>query len=256
MGLRFCAALLLLPLPAMVGAQVLQCDRRQGWTMDGEFCARCNISFAGSVAKKQSFGVCLSCSTGCPYEKAAILGQTGDPAKQRALAPTASGSCGLLAPAPGILASAEQMPVALRVDAEAIEAMSRRYPIAATFVALMASADGAPNIFDAGTVTLGIRHRPRAGTASAFLERGEAAMQAPFVTELPLFEQVLVEVRGERLASGGIEWWVLSSLETGKGTRVLEGPVRLVLADSGERAAASVGNIGLLAPVMILVAAD
>jgi hypothetical protein len=256
MRFRIYVAGLLLSSSALVGAQVLMCDRRQGWTMDGEFCARCNIAFAGSVAKKQSFGICLNCSTGCPYEKIAMLAQPDDSGREPAAALPEAGICGLLTPAAKILASAEQIPVALKVDAAAIERLSHRYPIAATFIAAMASTDGAPNIFDAGTVTMGLRHQPREGTASALLERGDAAMQAPFVIELPLFEQVLVEVRGEKLPSGDIGWWVLSSLETKKGTRVLEGPVRIVLTDSGERAATSVGNIGLVAPVMTVATVE
>jgi hypothetical protein len=251
MGFRVRAALLLLSLSATAATQVLQCDKRQGWAIDDEHCPRCDIVPGGSVAKKQSFGLCLNCNTGCPYEKA-IPDKPGEPIQEQAVAPQPLNICGLLAQPSKVMASAEQMPVALKVDAGAVGDMSRRYPIAATFVALMASKAGAPNIFDAGTVTLGIRHQPRAGTASAFLERGDVAMQAPFVTELPLFEQVLVEVRGERLASGDIEWWVLSSLETKQGTRVLEGPVRILLTESGERAAASLGNMGLVVPVMIL----
>ena len=164
--------------------------------------------------------------------------------------------CGLLAQPPRVLASDQQIPVSLRVNTRAVRDMSRRYPIAATFVAVMASKAGSPSVFDAGNVTLGIRHRPREGTAEAFLERGDVAMQAPFVTELPLFEQVLVEVRGEKRASGELEWWVLSSHETRKGTRVLEGPVRIVLADTGERAAASMGNMGVLAPVMEIASVE
>lgn len=255
MTFRVFATLLLLSLSTTAAAQLIGCDRRMGWTIDGEHCPRCNIVLTGSIAKKQSFGVCIQCQSGCPYEKAAP-DMPEDPDQGQRLARPAFNVCGLLTPAPKISASAEQMPVALRVDAEVVEDLSQRYPIAATFVALMASKDGAPNIFDAGTVTMGLRHQPRAGTASALIERGDEAMQAPFVDELPIFEQVVVEVRGERLLSGDIEWWVLSSHESRKGMRVLEGPVRIVITDSGERAAASMGNMGVVAPVMTVAAVE
>ena len=257
MRIRVCVALLLLSLPTLAAAQLLGCDRRLSWTIDGEYCPRCNIVFAGSVAKKQAFGMCLECSSGCPYEKSTMLDSSDDSTHEpTAHSPPAPGICGLLTPPPKVRASVEQMLVALRADAEVIDDLSHRYPIAATFIAVMVSQESAPNIFDAGTVRMGMRHQPHAGTASAFLERGDAALQTPFLTELPLFEQVLVEVRGARLASGDIEWWVLSSLETKRGTRVLEGPVRIVLTDSGERAAAALGNVGLMAQVMSVAAVE
>ena len=255
MKIRFAMALCLLLAAMTASAQSLMCDRRQGWTMDGEHCPRCNILLAGSVARKQSFGVCLNCSSGCPYEKALPLEPPDVTGKQTAN-PLAIRTCGMLTPPPKILSDGEQMPIAIQLDAAAIEKISRRYPIAATFVALMSSHANVPNIFDANSITMGIRHRPIAETAVAFIERGDAAMQAPFVSELPLLEQVLVEARGERTPSGDIELWVLSSLETRTETRVIEGPVRVTLQDRGERATTSVGNIGVIAPVMTLVGID
>jgi hypothetical protein len=256
MGLRVCMGVFLLFASTTAAAQLLGCNRRLGWTIDGEHCPRCDIVFGGAVAKKQSFGVCLECSAGCPYEKAALPPKPDEQSPSRSAENPPFKLCGLLEQPSKLLAPAEEMPVVLRVEHDAIGDMSRRYPIAATFLALMSSGVDAPSIFNAGSVTMGIRHQPRAVTGLAFLERGDAAMQAPFVTELPLFEQVLVEVRGERLSSGDIGWWVLSSLETKKGTRVLEGPVRIVLADTGARAAASVGNIGIVAPVVTVASVE
>jgi len=245
MRFRSHVAVLLLSVSALAGAQVLKCDRRQGWTMDGEFCARCDIVFGGQMAKKQAYNICLNCSSGCPYTKSERPNGLGSTVP-------AISTCGILTAPPKLATPAEQMPVAVRLDPEVIERAADRYPIAAAFLAVMASKPEAPNVFDAGSVTLGLRHLPRQGTAMALVERGDEAMQAPFVTELPLFENVVVEARGERLVSGGIAWWLLASLETRKGSRVLEGPVRVVLADSGSRVSTSVGNMGVLAPVMTI----
>lgn len=253
MQTRFRAAALLLLISTAANAVDLFCNRRQGWSMDGEFCSRCDLVFGGQVAKKQAWNICLNCSAGCPYTKAASQPASGE----HLSAPAATiSTCGILTAPSWLATSGEEMLVALQVDAAAIDALSMRYPVAATFLAVMASTSQAPNIFDASTVTMGFRHRPREGSAAAFLSRGDEAMQAPYVTELPLFEQVTTEARGEKLPGGDIEWWVLSTLESRTGSRVIEGPVHLRLSDTGSRVSTSIGNVGVLAPVMAASAAD
>lgn len=226
-------------------AQWGPCRNRLEWSPNGDFCPPCYQS-VGTMAKKNFAGnTCLKCVSGCFRESALPRkdGSSGEPQAK-----------GTLAPCPGAeavtLPRGEVLSLALVVDAARMGALEERFPVAASFLALMDWANDPSLIFDGREVQLGFRHQPIQGTATAYLQNLEGAGEPGSARQLPVFSHVLTTARTTRIDDATFVMEITSELVSKRGSEKLEGPVFVLLRSHGENAVTSVGTMGVEASVV------
>lgn len=218
-------------LPAVsVIASPGQCTRSIG--PPGNFCPRCYEHPNYLWAYKSGTTSCIRCYTGCLIETAAPDGtQSIVPAPEKSRAQCEAAQ-------PFLLSSIDPAQlVALDSDPDKIDVLARRYPAAASLLAVLdTAADPMAMLVAEQEFQVDFRHRPIAATAGDYLSGVEQAGGQARAKLLPQTQDVLVTARTQARADGTVLMTVTSELrEAGEPNRVIEGPVAVVLRATGAK---------------------